>query len=366
MKVKISQNQFDRLKNNINFIKKVKVRFTDFTPDEKWQPTFVYINGMPKSDIELLQSLKLNNQDSIVTLINAQTKEVFQFPLDEITFTKSGGFPKISKDEYNKIKDELETHEIVLNPYFLKKKVSGFPKFITNTLFSLYPNNIGKNSFIKGDGICDSENGLINIPNTNIPNETWSILNYFDTNPMVIKKLIEWFMSGEFSDNNPPNKVSIRNFKDWITKNSRELFMEGTYLTELVDLNLNSYMSGTKTEEKTIKNLTKEPFNIKRDKIKRFCSGSKSDRVDGQDIEIITENGVYYAQIKPYSWFKINEDTKKHVIKTYQMKNYKNKPIQYIIFTSGKNMMIFENKDYTIQKDTDYVVFKNPPLENIK
>ena len=48
------------------------------------------------------------------------------------------------------------------------------------------------------------------------------------------------------------------------------------------------------------------------------------------------------------------------------MKNYKNKPIQFIIFTNDNKMMIFDNKNYTVQDDKDYVVFKNPPLKNLK
>ena len=32
-----------------------------------------------------------------------------------------------------------------------------------DTLYELYPNNIGKNTFINGDGICNSEDGLIDI-----------------------------------------------------------------------------------------------------------------------------------------------------------------------------------------------------------
>lgn len=365
MKVKISQNQFDRLKNKVNFLRKIEVKYSDFKPDEKYQPTFVYINNISEKDVELLKSLKLDNTPTIVKLVNFQTKESFEFPLDDISFTKSTGKPKISKEEYNKIKDELETHEIILNPYFLKKKVSGFPDFILKTLYELYPQNIGKNSFTNGDGICESEVGLINIPDTNVPNESWSILNYFDTNPMVIKKLIVWFLLGEFNNGNPPDKVSIKNFEDWITENRNKLFMKGTYLTQLVNLNLKSYMSGIKTEDTTIGNLIKPPFNIEPDNIKRFCSGSKTDRVDGKDIEITTNSGVYYSQIKPYSWVKVNENNE-YVIGTYQMKNYKNKSITYIIFTSGSKMMVFDNKNYTIQNDGDIVVFKNPPLENLK
>jgi hypothetical protein len=239
-----------------------------------------------------------------------------------------------------------------------------------NTLYDLYPNNIGKNSFIDGDGICNSEDGLIDIPNTNVPGQTWSILNYFDTNPMVIKKLIEWFMHGVFNNNETPKIVSNEKFKEWIKNNSSSLFKDGEYLEELVNINLQSYKSGVRTENLAIKKLTESPFNIDGKNIKQYCSGSKQDRVDGKDIEITTTEGVRYAQIKPLSGYKVNEITienkitKEYEVNTYQMKNYKSKPIQYLIFSNAKNILIFENNNYKII-GTGLVVFKNPPLSNL-
>ena len=47
------------------------------------------------------------------------------------------------------------------------------------------------------------------------------------------------------------------------------------------------------------------------------------------------------------------------------MKNYKNKPLDYIIFTNSKKMLIFDNKNYKVE-DNHFVIFKNPPLTNIE
>ena len=156
---------------------------------------------------------------------------------------------------------------------------------------------VGKNSFIGGIiGICDSENGLINIPNTNVPGQTWSILNYFDTNPMVIKKLIEWYMQGLFNDNNIPTDMTIESFKKWIKDNSQNLFKDGNYLKELVTINLKSYDNGSLSENIAIEKLTKSPYNIKREDIKQFCSGSKQDRNEGKDIEIMDSYNLQQLQ----------------------------------------------------------------------
>ena len=266
------------------------------------------------------------------------------------------------------------TTNIVLNPNELKKMDSGFPKFMLNTLYDVYPNNIGKNSYIDGDGICNSDNGLIDIPNTNVPGQTWSILNYFDTNPMVIKKLIEWFMDGVFN-NKTPEIVSNEKFKEWIKNNATSLFKDGKYLEELVSINLKSYISGTKTEETTINNLTGKILNnIKIKKINQYCSGSSSDRKQGKDIKIIFESGEpKYAQIKPLASYKVNvikthpdKKTIEYVINTYQMKNYKSNPIEYIIFTNAKDMLIFENKNYTIQENKNFVIFTNTKPVDLK
>jgi hypothetical protein len=50
------------------------------------------------------------------------------------------------------------------------------------------------------------------------------------------------------------------------------------------------------------------------------------------------------------------------------MKNYKSKPIQYIIFTNNntKDMLIFENKNYTIQENNNSVIFKNTKPIDLK
>jgi len=285
---------------------------------------------------------------------------------------------KATDENYERLHNLIDktTTNIVLNSNELKKMDSGFPQFMSDTLYKLYPNNIGKNSYIDGDGICNSENGLINIPNTNVPGQTWSILNYFDTNPMVIKKLIEWFMDGVFSDESP-TIVSNKEFKKWIENNKKLLFKEGEYLNKLVNINLQSYISGTKTEETTINNLNGKTLNNNKiKKINQYCSGSSSDRNQSKDIEIIFESGEpHYAQIKPLTTYKVNviktppdKETIEYVINTYQMKNYKSKPIQYIIFTNNntKDMLIFENTNYTIQENNNSVIFKNTKPIDLK
>lgn len=369
MKIVITESQYKNLiieqQTEIEFPNEIVVRFTNFNPDTKNQKSFVYINGMSKEDAEKIKEMKDTNSNSTVKLSNVLTKEAFDFTVDKINFTKSTGAPYILSDEYDKIKKTLETHDIKLDENFLKKSSSGFPKFMLDTLYKLYPSNIGKNRFTDSEGICNSEDGLIDIPNTNIPGQAWSILNYFDTNPMVIKKLIEWYMRGVFNNMEPPEGVSIKSFQQWIYDNAEGLFKEGKYMEELVEINLKSYDSGTKTENLAIKKLTESPYNIDPKNIKQFCSGSKQDRYDGKDLEITTESGESYAQVKPLSWYKVDENTKEYVVNSYQMKNYKSKPVQYLIFAGPKGLLIFDNKNYRVENN-HFAIFKNPPLTNLR
>jgi len=368
MKILVTEGQYFKLileqQVEIDFPEEITVRYTDFRPDSNKQKTFVYINGVNSGDLKTIKELKEGGDNIIVKLVNLHTNEVFYFSINEINLTKASGVPYITMDKFESIKNELITHEIKLDENFLKKSSSGFPKFMTETLHNLYPSNIGKNSFINGNGVCNSEDGLINIQGTNVPGQTWSILNYFDTNPMVIKKIIEWYMNGIFDYNVTPKNVTIDEFGKWITFNSNSLFKQGKYLQELVDINFKSYDSGTKTENLTIKKLTSEPFNINPKNIKQFCSGSKQDRFDGKDLEIILPSGTKYAQVKPLGGVKYDEVTKTYTIYSYHMKNYKNKPLDYIIFTSGKEILIFENKNYKVENN-HYVIFSGQPLTGL-
>jgi len=371
MKILITERQYFNIlveqQMEIEFPSEITVNFTKFNPDTKNQKTFVYINGMSENDIIRIKELKVLKSNTNVTLSSGIYKKNFKFTLEKINFTKFGGVPYIYKSEYEKIRGYLDTADNKLDENVLKKSASGFPKFMTKTLYNLYPNNLGNNSFTDGnDGVCNSEDGLIDIQGTNVPGQTWSILNYFDTNPMVIRKLIEWYMQGEFNEMVAPNDVTIDNFKEWITDNSESLFKDSYYLKELVTINLKSYDNGAKSENVAIEKLTKRPYNIERKNIKQFCSGSKQDRNEGKDIEIITPNDIKFAQIKPLKWVKFNEQTNEYVLETWHMKNYKKKSLDYIIIVNNNEMKIFKNENYEVNdKNPHLVVFTNPPVDSI-
>jgi hypothetical protein len=366
MKIIITEEQFHTLKNDdrleVKSPTEIDVKFTNFFPGDKYnQFKIFYINGISPENIKNINEFKSNEVDVIVNLIDSNN-QTFKVSLDNINFNRNGK-PIINKDIINNTQSVVSnnTNTSSLSVDYLKSYKSGFPLFMTTTLKKLYKNNLGKNSFTDEVGVCDSEIGLINIAGTNIPGQTWSILNYFNANPMVIKQLISWYNSGEFNDN-PPENITVDSFKKWITDNSEKLFMTGKYLDKLVGLNLTSYNRGFETENRVIKKLTESPYNVPRENIKQFCSGMKKDRADGQDIEITTKTGdKVHAQIKPSSKFetKIGKTGTEYIVTVYNMKDYTGKPVEYIIFDFNTKLLIFSNKDYTIERDS--VIFKNPP-----
>lgn len=373
MKIIITPKQFDTLTDEnqleVKTPTEIDVKFKNFGSSEIYnQYTKFFINGISTDNIKNIKDFKSEKVDLIVNLIDSNGK-IFKVPLDKINFTKTRGIPIIDKDVIDNLNSVVSNKvgRPSLDVNYLKKFESGFPRFMTITLKNLYKNNLGKNSFTDGTGICDSEVGIIEVDGTNVPGQTWSILNYFNANPMVIKQLINWYENGEFNEN-PPENVTMDTFKKWITDNSEKLFMTGEYLDKLVKLNLTSYNRGSETENVVIKKLTESPYNIPRENIKQFCSGMKKDRADGQDIEITIQKGNnVYVQIKPSSKFetKIGETGTEYIVTAYNMKDYTEKPVEYIIFNYEEKLLIFSNKDYTIEKirDTnrDIVTFKNPP-----
>lgn len=366
MKIVLTEKQYVKLllsEGELSSIGPIFVNFTGFAPDKSWKRNeYVYLDDITQDDILKIKKLKQDNVSVDITLKNTDTKENLVFPIEKIKFTQKG-IPYIDTAEYEKIKGLLETHKIVLNSDFLKKGLSGFPKFIRDILFSIYKNNLGKNSFIEGSGDCESEIGLIDIKGTNVPGQTWSILNFFDTNPKVIKQLIGWYRQDIFSNKEEGEVESIINFKSWIEKNKENIF-KGEKLNELVKLNLNSYTVGLKTENWAIDLLTKPPFNITKDNIEQFCAGVSHDRKSGKDLILKIGKVEKYAQVKPLSWIKYNKETGEFLIGTYSMQDYKNREVDYIIFSTKKNIYVFENKNYKVLNNQT-VVFKNPPVTTI-
>ncbi|NBR58944.1 MAG: hypothetical protein EBT89_07265 [Opitutaceae bacterium] len=101
----------------------------------------------------------------------------------------------------------------------------------------------------------------------------WSVLNRFDTNTKVKKRIRELFSESKSEGQ------SDQDFNKWIEENKDDLFgPKGKYTQELVDLNMGTIISGNRNEEYSIEKLKEKFPNTK---IKRFCSGDIRDTKKG-------------------------------------------------------------------------------------
>ena len=192
----------------------------------------------------------------------------------------------------------------------------------------------------------------------------WSILNYFDTNPQVRKRIINLYKTETKNDIN--SKETMDDFIKWMSRNRNKIFKEGPILKELVQLNAESLYQGELNERKAYQYLTKILENLPGWKLKgRAVPGSKSDR-DGVDFVMEKEgtNNKAKFQVKPLnSLSKVGNFFK---IKSYNIKNLNEKPVDYFVFASSEkdNIYIFRNNiDKYVILDNDTIQFEEAPIK---
>ena len=248
------------------------------------------------------------------------------------------------------IDQQKETSTGNLDVSSLKKNESGVPKTILNTLKEVYPNNWGRIN----QPDCETLDGVIDIFPA-VEGERWSILNFFDTNPGVIKILLEEYKKEK-------RKESIDDFKSWIKENGKKLFGESSdILKKLIKTNIRSFDSGSKTED-TFMRLVKQKFGLEDKDVVRYCLGSIKDRVDSIDFSI---KGKTF-QVKPADkTFKIDDGIG---VYTFGMKDwYKYKRnLDYIVYVNNKldSFIIFPNSNYSVDKTGMKTIHKSPIVKN--
>lgn len=207
---------------------------------------------------------------------------------------------------------------------------------------------------------CQTNLGVINIfPHSE--NDSWSVLNRFDTNKKVEKKMREIFYQ-----TNPEDK-SQKAFEDWISENSEDLFgPDGLYTQELVDLNMDTIISGNKREEFAVRVLQDRFPNVP---IKRYCSGDVRDTKKGIDITVELPTKPYNIQVKPFttvnSYFEPNGDTFFEVKSYLEVNKYSETNVQVFFFvnnTLDKFILFINEKTKIGQMSNDIIRFYEPPL----
>jgi len=188
----------------------------------------------------------------------------------------------------------------------------------------------------------------------------WSVINYFDTNPMVIKYIKEIY--GKPVDN-------IKEFETWVWDNKYSLFKDkNSHFGKLLEINGNSLLNGFLNERKAHK-IIKELFNIGFDISDGFLPGSTKDRIGIDFIATNKKTGKeIYFQAKPLKYFKKLSDNKWEV-KSYNIGTLKSKPVDYFIFTSPEkdsHILFDKQKDKMNIIDNNTIVFNYNPKRSKK
>lgn len=192
----------------------------------------------------------------------------------------------------------------------------------------------------------------------------WSILNYFDTNPMVRKAIINLYKYE--TGNVINNEETMNDFIKWMSINRNKIFKEGPFLKTLIELNTESLYQGELNERMAYQYLTKIIENLPGWKLKgRSVPGSKSDR-DGIDFVMEKENSDKIAKFQAKPLNSIERVGNFYKVKSYNIKNIDKKPVDYFVFASSENdnIYIFRNNiDKYVILDNDTIQFEEAPIK---
>jgi hypothetical protein len=256
------------------------------------------------------------------------------------------------------IKRVLNEHVGDLSENF--RSTDTFPAFIRQQLEKIYkPIGMWGKAPNPNDD-CITGTGVINIfPHSD--EDVWSILNRFDTNTKVKNKLNQLFL-----ETNPPSNGD-QDFRKWIDENSNDLFgPNGTYVEELVELNMGTITSGTKNEMMAV-NVLKQKFP--NNEIKRYCSGDIRDTRKGIDIVIVMPGKDITVQVKPFikidSYVEPDGDTFFEVKSYFESNRYSERNVfifMFVNFESEEFILFKNNKTKIGQMRNNITRFYEPPL----
>jgi hypothetical protein len=272
-------------------------------------------------------------------------------------------YPNYSFDSSNiKLPDVVST---------IKKRYN-FARNIVKMLKEIYKGEKtaeGKPMYgVGSDENCVTNEGVINyrgvkygLNNALISN--WSILNYFNTNSLVITYLLKLYFTSEnksLKDFNENFNLSEKNFLNWLERNKESLFSpSSSHLDELERLNLTTLKRGISREQDAVK-ITMKLHGVGEGSITEYCPGSVEDTVNGRDFKVSTGTEYYYYQSKPLTG-EIKEENGKYLIYTNSMKPYGNTVNRLIFLNDKGKFYIFDNKDYEVLNRGELVKFSNPP-----
>jgi hypothetical protein len=348
MRYIITDRQYNLLFENV--IDEDKIAEYNFNYKSEWpkdNPYRYYFNGLKEIN-------GINHNTEIIKLKDYLNGEVYDFNVDDVKFkdnTTAFIDKKVFDRKYKKptenipTKNKPEVSFSLINDEFkyvvfdsLRAIYQNTPNWDSKThrgpsgrggVIGIYP--VGE--FAKEIGVEESEGG------------DWSIMNYFDTNPKVREKIIKKYLS----DNKILKITDIDDFTSWIFDNKKTLFTDGNFLTDIVQINKRSYLTGLKNELKAFNYVkSRIPKNSDYTISSLNLPGSPKDR-SGIDFSVFNK-GIEYKtyQAKPLDRMEIltRNGEKIYRVYSYNIGNMVNINVSYFIFASdgGKGVVVFENK----------------------
>ena len=337
MIVIINTNQSSVIKEHINSLfgkdtlnesKNVVIYYEEMSYD----PNSIYQNiffNKPTIDGEI-------DEDTETILIRKKgSNQEFKFKKNQVKQARSGGYYVSARDFYNLLKDEIKQPNVTDIKSISKEEMSSLIKKVLSNVFT--------DNWKKGDEYYTP--GLRDIytigEKTGNKDETWSIMNYFDTKQEIHKMILDKFK----------NDKNDKSLEDWM----KDMFKNDKRFVEtLVNRQWQSIKNGVESENKLTNILISKFPNAK---IQTFLPGSRMDRFQGVDIII---NGIK-LQIKPLGGIEKRDNH--YLVSTYGMKDmYKQKSLlDYIAYVGyDGEIILFPNKNYYLVGSNSVKHYSNP------
>lgn len=187
--------------------------------------------------------------------------------------------------------------------------------------------------------------GILNFEVAEGSEHGWSILNFFNTNPVVRNILLETYEE-YLIDNKLPLNFNIDEFVEFILYNKKDLFHPNSEtFKKLVAANHSTWSHGIKNETGASEYL-KKWYGDGYEVIWKANPGLRRDAVSGIDIEVKNnESGnIHTYQAKPlYNSYKRKNQW---VIKSTGLKYYSPSKVDYFVFgpSNKGEVLIFKNE----------------------
>lgn len=283
-------------------------------------PWYVYFNGL-----KLIEGSWSPGDNFMVKLIGDDGD--FELDPSEVVYNKRKGNIRIKLDELQKTYPRLGVPEESNN--------LATPDKIRQALKIAFEDN-----WLEGDDMYSPGiRGIYTIGDKTGTDESWSVVNYFDTKKEVQKEINrKWKREGE------------GDFIYWLA----DVFKNDVqFMNNLVERQWQSISNGYENESMVSQILSNELGGDSQ----LFPPGSKKDRYELIDMVI---NGDNY-QIKPSS--SVRKENGVWKVVTYGMNNkYKGKNLQYIAYgTKDNKVYVFPNKNYNVS-NSKYVEHDEDPL----